>query len=248
MSRYVMVSVSSGVAWPSDERLVDFGGRSIRLVPPRRDEAGELRAYPLAAIEHISGDVDEELVRLIRRFLTALSWRDQAYAREVDVTYGASLRRGTRIPDNFTTLSFDSDNLPDPTDAKARMALAFYREGLDLEQVHVAYSFLSFFKILNIRFASGPDQITWINAQLTSLQSCQARLGEIQRIASDVGNYLYTSGRCAVAHAFAAPLVDPNEIGDQQRLSRDLPLVRGLAALLITTEWGIPTPRTGAAA
>lgn len=80
MSRYVMVSVSSGVAWPSDERLVNFGGRSIRLVPPRRDEAGELRAYPLAAIEHTSGDVDEELVRHIRRFLAALSWRDQAYA------------------------------------------------------------------------------------------------------------------------------------------------------------------------
>ncbi len=245
MPRYVMVSVSSGVPWPADKQLVHFGGRAILLVPPRRDGAGELRAYPLAAIEHTTGDVDEEVVRIIRRFLSALSWRHQAGIREVDVTYGAPLRAGTRIPDNFTTAVFDADGLPDPTDDRARMALAFYREGLALMNIHVAYSFLSFFKVLNVRLASGTDQIAWINAHCTlaALPDCDARLKQIQATTSDVGSYLYASGRCAVAHAFATPVVDPNEIADQQRLSRDLPIIRGLSAILIRAEWSIPAPR-----
>lgn len=246
MPHYVMVSVSSGIPWPADEHVVYFGGRAIRLVPPKRDGAGELRAYPLAAIEHTTGDVDEELVQIIRGFLNALSWRDQAGIREVDVTYGAPLRAGTRIPDNFTTPVFDAKDLPDPTDEGARMALAFHREGLALMNTHVAYSFLSFFKVLNVRFASGTEQIAWINAHCTlaALPDCDARLRQIQEATtSDVGSYLYASGRCAVAHAFATPVVDPNEIADQQRLSRDLPIIRGLSAILIRTEWKIPAPR-----
>ena len=245
MPRYVMVSVSSGVAWPTDEQDIQFGGRSIRLVPPTRDDSGELRAYPLAAIEHTQGDRDEELVRIIRGFLSALAWREQAAIREVDVTYGAPLRRGTRIPDNFTTGLFDEANLPDPSDPQARMALAFYREGMALRETHIAYSFLSFFKVLNIRIGPGVQQIAWINAHLSSamLQPLQARVGEIRQLSANVGEYLYASGRCAVAHAFASPLVDPNAIADQQRLSRDLPLIQRLSALFICDQWGIAAPR-----
>jgi hypothetical protein len=245
-----MVSVCSSVPWPADEQLLDFGGRAIRLVPPRRDQAGELRAYPLAAIEYVAGDSDEALVRVIRRFLSALSWRDQAGIREVDVTYGAPLRTGTRVPDNGTTTAFDAADLPDPPDNRARMALAFYGEGMALIPVHIAYSFLSFFKVLNLRFAKGPDQVAWITAQYAAnaLRHCAVRLNEIVKTTSDVGAYLYGSGRCAVAHAFSEPLFDPNEIAHQQRLSRDLPIIRALAAVLIRTEWAVAAPRYNAAA
>lgn len=129
------------------------------------------------------------------------------------------------------------------------MALAFYREGLDLEHVHRAYSFLSFFKILNVRFNEGRDQIAWINATYGSLTRPDSidRLGEIAAIPADIGEYLYGSGRCAVAHAFATPVVDPDNIEDQIRLSKDWRLVRGLAALVIQREWAIPAPSWQAA-
>ncbi len=81
----------------------------------------------MAAVQYARGEYEPEIVRLIRRFLNALAWREQAYIREVGVTYGAPLREGTRIPDNFTTDRFDANALPDPVDAKARIALAFYR-------------------------------------------------------------------------------------------------------------------------
>lgn len=245
MPRYVMVSVSSGVPWPVDDQLAEFGGRAIRLVPPRRDESGELRAYPLAAIECLPGDSEVTLVRVIRRFVNALSWREQAGIREVSVTYGAPLRTGTRIPDNGTTTAFDTADLPDPSDDRARMALAFYGEGMALMHVHIPYSYLSFFKVLNVRFANGPEQVAWINAQCAAdaLPHCAERLDAIRKTEPDVGAYLYGSGRCAVAHSFADPLVDPNEIADQQRLSLDLPVVRAIAAILIPKEWSVPVPR-----
>jgi len=140
--RHTMVSVNSTIPWPADEQFVEFAGRSIRLVPPRRDASGELRAYPLAAIEHVPGDTDAFLTQIIRRFLAAVSWRDQAAIVEVDVSSGAPIRTGTRIPGNGTTASFDASGLPDPVDDPARMALAFYAEGLALTHVHIAYSCL----------------------------------------------------------------------------------------------------------
>jgi len=46
--------------------------------------------------------------------------------------------------------------LPMPKSAEADLALAVFREGLSVNSV--PFSFLSFFKVLNIRFSSGPDQ------------------------------------------------------------------------------------------
>jgi hypothetical protein len=245
-----MVSVNSTAPWPADEQLVEFAGRKIRLVPPRRDAGGELCAYPLAAIEHDPGDTDAALTQVIRRFLAAVSWRDQASIMEVDVSSGSPIRTGTRIPGNGTTTTFDANGLPDPVDNPARMALAFYAEGLALTHVHIAYSCLSFFKVLNTRFRTGPEQVKWINDQLAANvpRHMADRLTDIRACQTDVGQYLFGSGRCAVAHAFADPLVDPLDITDQQRLSRDLPVIRELAAALIRGEYGIPASNRQAAA
>jgi hypothetical protein len=244
MSIFVMVSVNSGVPWPKDEREVEFDGLTIRLIPPGRDGDGELRAYPMAVIECEANANRESLVSVIRRFLNGLAWREQAYIREVDVTYGAPLRQGTRVPDNGTSHWLDSKNVPNPTDEKARLALAFYREALDLERIHGPYSFLSLFKVLNLKYARGPEQVEWINKSIHQIRDSRAalRAAEIRDSEPDVGEYLYASGRCAVAHAFSDPLVDPNDIRDQQRLSKDWPLMRGLAALMIQEEWHVPSP------
>jgi hypothetical protein len=244
VASFVMVSVDSGAVWPSDEQVVNFGGQLIRLIPPRRDDTANLRAYPMAAIEYSAKGAEEELVGIIRRFLSAMAWRDQVAIREVDVTYGFPIRRGTRIPDNGVSSWFTAEKLSDPSDGKARLALAFYHEGLDLEHIHRAYSFLSFFKVLNIRFNNGRDQVDWMNANAGVLRESEAvaRLKDIAATVTNVGSYLYESGRCAVAHAFAQPLVDPHDIRDQQRLSRDWPVARSFAALLIQTEWHIPAP------
>jgi len=54
----------------------------------------------------------------------------------------------------------------------------------------------------------------------------------------DVPRYLYASGRCAVAHAYADPLVDPDDISDLHRLSQDLYVIKAVAEHLIEVELG----------
>lgn len=51
---------------------------------------------------------------------------------------------------------------------------------------------------------------------------------------SDVPQYLYESGRCAVAHAFSDPVVDPDDVTDLRRLSIDM--IRSIAEHLIEHE------------
>lgn len=113
-----------------------------------------------------------------------------------------------------------------------------------MQHANIGYSFLSFFKVLNVRFASGPEQKAWITSALGSLTEARAvaRLAILTASVPDAAEYLYLSGRCAVAHAFSSPLVDPNDINDQRRLADDLPVIRSLAARLVTTEFGVARP------
>ena len=134
--------------------------------------------------------------------------------------------------------------LPDPTEQRARWALAFYREGLSLN--HVAYQCLSFFKILNIFLSTGSRQKDWINAHIADVSDAEAkkRISAIQSQHGDVGEYLYSSGRCAIAHAGEAPTADPENPTDIRRLGEDLPLVRALAEVAIEKEFGIKSSAT----
>jgi hypothetical protein len=70
-------------------------------------------------------------------------------------------------------------------------------------------------------------------------KECIKRIKEIENTEGDAADYLYKSGRCAVAHAFADPVVDPDDITDLHRLSKDLWLMQNLTAHLIEKNFGI---------
>jgi hypothetical protein len=79
---------------------------------------------------------------------------------------------------------------------------------------------LSYFKVLNISFSGGPDQMNWINANLSRVLYPPAldRLFELEKSECDIGAYLYGQGRCAVAHANGTSLVNPDSYVDKRRL------------------------------
>lgn len=125
--------------------------------------------------------------------------------------------------------------------------MALFREAQNVDNLH--YRFLSYYKIINILHKrgrphpqkGGPAQVTWINQTLPLLQNHDAkkRLQEVQSQIADMGNYLYESGRCAIAHAFGNPVADPDDPHDTMRLSKDLPLVAALADYAIENEFGV---------
>jgi hypothetical protein len=114
------------------------------------------------------------------------------------------------------------------------VALALYREGVNSGSVY--YSFLSFFKVAQLAFGErGKEVDSWLRENLLRLQKVNIaewlREGGVDPHA--VGEYLYASGRCAIAHVAKDPIVDPDSASDMKRIGRDVPIVQAFAQLAI---------------
>lgn len=235
---WAVIGVETGVFWPTNETIVEFEGHQITLRPETKDLAPTV-------IMQCKGLTLDEGLHLLRRFLSSLSWVHGAPIREIasgggSHPHGIGKGAGARlINPNFT-----ADYLPAPKEPKAKLALALYREALSVNSV--AYQFLGFAKVLNILYEKGKDQIAWINKNVDQVTDHRAkgRLAELRKQGVDVGDYLYTSGRCAIAHAYATPVVDPEDPEENRRLHRDLSLIQALAEDLIERELGIKSAQT----
>lgn len=240
-----------GMGFPKEPREITFRRRTLYLLPGKpkgeNDKFGDL--YPVVALEH-SGMSFEDGQRLISAFINSIAWVRRADIRTAQ--YGGGSRvHGLGGPDAKAAIDdrFELNYVPDPTDDQARLALAFYREGLTLNSV--AYQCLSFFKILNITLGNGKAQIAWIDANLDaarklyphSTREWEKRAGfDPER--ETPGNYLYVSNRCAIAHAASDPLIDPDDPEDRRRLANDLPMVKALAEHFIEQEFGVKSDMT----
>jgi hypothetical protein len=124
-------------------------------------------------------------------------------------------------------------------DNKQRLAIALYREALTVNST--PYEFLGYFKVINVVYKGSKEQKKWINNNLQYIDDelCKNRVKELKKQVDDIGHYLYESGRCAVAHAFADPLVDPDDLVHLRRLSEDLHIIKSLARHLIKFEIGV---------
>jgi hypothetical protein len=85
------------------------------------------------------------------------------------------------------------------------------------------------------------ELVEGLRASLPDLteKDCIKRIKKIENKEGDAADYLYKSGRCAVAHAFADPIVDPDDVADLHRLSEDLLLMQNLTAHLIEKNFEI---------
>jgi hypothetical protein len=248
---WVVANLDSGVPWPTKLVKITFRDRALFLLPPTSTPLPEgapmqsNETYPCIAIRLNPGEQYDNGMLIISHYLSSLAWVDRKGAR-VEYWSGGNLPRpmGGRPRHPTYTQEFYRPYLPDTTEQRARWALAFYREGLSLN--HVAYQCLSFFKILNIFLSTGSRQKDWINAHIADVSDAEAkkRISAIQSQHGDVGEYLYSSGRCAIAHAGEAPTADPENPTDIRRLGEDLPLVRALAEVAIEKEFGIKSSAT----
>jgi hypothetical protein len=237
--QWAVVGVETGVHWPTTDTTIEFDGHQLTLRPETLDRA------PTVIMQCGPSLTLDDGLRVIRRFLSSLSWVHGAPIREIASTGGsAPFWIGKGAGARLINPDFHADYLPAPTSEKARFAFALYREALSVNSV--AYQFLGFAKILNTLYEKSRDQKDWINRNidLTVDHRAKERLAELRREISDVGDYLYTSGRCAVAHAYNTPVVDPEDPDDNRRMYKDLPLIRALAEDLIERELGIKSAQT----
>lgn len=120
--------------------------------------------------------------------------------------------------------------------------MALFREALGVTST--PFSFLAFYKVVKLLFPrdrKGQQQIAWINSAAPNIFEYRARnrLDELSLAEEDIGRHIYGNLRCAVAHAYSMPTVNPDNSKDLLRISADLPVVRGLAQYAIEQSLGV---------
>lgn len=249
---WLTASVASSIAWPSDDVCVVYDGEDYFL---RGTEVDGKPNTPCITVACPMGKqhIDEAIAK-VYRFTSILSWFEGGY---VDVTGYISGSHPSRYGDRQAhsalgiagTKSFNCNHMPIVEDENSRKALAFWREGQRLDRVHDSYSFLSFFKVIESQYSENAKALrkAWVAANIDNVKEERAlrRIAELRAEGLDVGDHLYASGRCAVAHAsLGKEIVDPDIPADRRRLSADLVVMKELARLYIRDELKVPDSRS----
>jgi len=240
---WLNVAVNPHFPWPNVS--VEFVVEGKRLVvQPRFDEntAAAVSIYDEKGITfEIGGGI-------VSRFLSRLAWSQDSGVAESFCAGSNNPAMPGRLGQGVWPCFNRNQNpswgllyLPLPPTPEAALALALYREGLNLRPTSAPFSFLSFSKVLNIRYGTGREQIEWINNNLSNIkyEPELTRLLHLRKNDTDVGSYMYELGRCAVAHAHSPPLANPDDYADRKRLEDDLELIKKLAAIAIENEFGV---------
>lgn len=235
-------AVRAGFSWPNKVVEIPFEGSIAVLSPATTDLACTASLYFANGFDFETG------ATRLSRFLSCLAWSQRGGIEEhFAVGTNDSQDPGRLGLSTFATSAWANVDpwrqlyMPRAHTEKACLALALFREGMTLNSEPL--SFLSFFKIVNVLFPDGPKQKAWLNKNLGAVKYGKEfdRLKEIAMGQTDIGDYLYKQGRCAVAHAYGSPVADPDNYADRSRLRNDLPLIKALAEHCIERELGVLT-------
>lgn len=236
---WLCLNIETRTAWPTKPQAFVFEGHQVWIMPITKDN------YPgLAANKPADMDRDE-CFALLHRALSVLAWLEDTGAVVVHMS-GGNLPRmmemrqpsfGFAIRDDF-----DLSDLPVIENPSGKLALALMREGRGLN--HPGYSFLSFYRALEITIPDGKVRGEWVTENIEKLEGHRAKeaLEKLKAsVQGDIGKHLRESGRHAIAHAQADPIINPDDPRDARRLNEELPILEGLAILAIQDQLGIQT-------
>jgi hypothetical protein len=244
---WLTAGVASSIPWPSSDVCVVYAGDEYFL---RGKERAGKPSPPCITIA-CEKDGQDEAISKIYRFTSILSWFLGGYvdvsgyvSGSVPILYGSqNVYSSMGI---VGSRSFNCNHLPVIEQENVRKALAFWREGQRLVEIHNSYAFLSYFKVIESQFSDGRTRRDWITANIDRLTDRAAkRVAELRAQGIDVSDHIYESGRCAIAHAsLNDEIVDPDIPADRRRLSADLVMIEELARVYIRDELKIPDSRS----
>lgn len=242
---WVVGVVETRIFWPKKKHTIHYVDKDFILMPCEHHEGSQTPTLPAIAIKTDDyGLSKEEARREIMRLASAIAWQE-GQKLEIVGFMGGSLPRSMGIArNNAVTEYLDGEYLPVPEDENARAALAFFREGMSLDNPF--YSFLSFYKAFTVAVPDGPKRGAWMNEHRDSLnvKDAKDRLDELESEGVEVGDYIYEQCRHAIAHADREPFVNPDDTDDHYRLAKDLPLMRNYARVAIEESFGIKNTMT----
>jgi len=245
---WLTAGVASSISWPSLDVCVQYVGDEYFLRGTERDAKPSPPGITIACDENGA----DEAIAKVYRFTSILSWFMGGYVDVSGYIWGShpSLYGNPRTVYSSLgivgTKSFNCNHMPIIEHANVRKALAFWREGKRLDEVHDSYAFLSFYKVVESQFSDSTKKVEWIATSIEKLTDRAAkRVSELREAGVDVSRHLFDSGRCAVAHAsLEGEIVDPDIPTDRRRLSADLIVMEELARIYIRDELKVPDSRS----
>lgn len=220
------------------------------------------------AVPLFSKDIDDNLIKEevkkdVYRLTSILGWYFGGY---VDIDQSKDFNQKSPISfirhanvvkysmtNNPSSLNdFDCTSLPIINDEKDNLALAFWREGLKLKDIHAGFAFLSFYKAIESQFTTKDNRETgkgckkWIIDNLGLIPDNTRAGRRINALPSQKGSFeevrdhLFLSVRCAIAHASCdQKIINPDIPSDREELVLDLPIMEALAERYIRVERNI---------
>lgn len=238
---WIVANIEQTIGWPEENIIIKYEGSDLHLLTYTEQDF-----MPAVAIRIANGISNDEAKAKITRFLSALNWVSGGLIRIDYWTGGGRLIRSKNTKGmKYTAKSFRITYIPSNLTNDQQLALALLREADSLSYSNYGYSFLSYYKIINLVKKNGEKQKKWIRNNLNDLKDgVLARVDELKNNGETIENYLYVSCRCALAHAGVNPTVNPDDVNDSLRLYKDLPLIRHLAKKMIENHFAIKTGST----
>ena len=245
---WLTAGVASSISWPSSDVCVNYAGDEYFLRGSERAGKPSPPGVTIACDKH----GPDEAIAKIYRFTSVLSWFMGGYVDVSGYIWGSHPVLYGNPRTVYSALgivgakSFNCNHMPIIEHEHVRRALAFWREGRRLDEVHDSYAFLSFYKVIESQFQDGKKKADWISTNIERLTDRAAkRVAELRGAGIDVSRHLFESGRCAVAHAsLQREIVDPDIPADRRRLSADLVIMEELARIYIRDELKVPDSRS----
>ena len=242
---WVVAVVETSIFWPPKLQAVEYEGKDFVLMPFQQHAGSTTPTLPAIALNADSyGYNSESAKKEILKFASALAWLEGGKLEVVSWSGGNRPRSLGIMKNNGISNYLDPEHIPQNLDESARAALAFFREGISLENPF--YSFFSLYKAFTVAMPDGKNRSIWMNASKGLLDNHLAleRLKELEISERDVGNYLYSRCRHAIAHADREPFVNPDQSDDLNEISKNLPLIRNYVELALEEVFGIKRLRT----
>lgn len=248
--------VRGQICWPRIATVFAFGEHEIHAFPASKDHAASLHIdLARSRLDDVGGR------NVLHQLLSIAAWLDDDYAILHNGWSGNPMPvRPNRVGGMGEGMSSIVDhwcNFWAPIeDATVRRALAIYREALNLQyQNATTFAAVGFYKAFEIKFDGREkrDYFYTLSRDFLSdsrfvedyLSNLELRALEFSKLpnAEELADFLFNTGRNAVAHANHEPWVDPDDVSDVRKIWAASNILRAMSRRMISEELGVSTER-----
>jgi hypothetical protein len=167
-SRFLNIGVDNQVTWPQGETVVKFDRYQFVLMPKTSDHVQSIHAD--LTLNQLT---DSEAITAINRFLSIMTWCDDAFAIAQGSWSGSSVP--VAVPRRnlaFTTAHHWFFDRRIPASEAERRAIALYREARNAQQnFMVSYAVLNFYKVIEIGYHGKEKVRNWFRDKYELLKN-----------------------------------------------------------------------------